>query len=69
MNISKLTDKEFSELIELLVKNYDSKLPRDVISALFAEVTDDPNHFALGLQERIDRGMTKIDKVIGTRKP
>ena len=67
MNISKLTDKEFSELITRLLHHYDSELPRDVISALFVEVTDDPDHLAFCLERRIDRGMTKIDKIVRTR--
>ncbi len=66
MNIDKLTDKEFSELIDALEYHYDDRLPRDVMSALFVKVTDDHDHFSLGLKKRIDRGMTKIDKIIGT---
>jgi len=67
MNISKLTDKEFSELIECLLHHYDKKLPRDVISALFVEIIDDPDHLALCLELRIDRGMTKIGKIVEPR--
>jgi hypothetical protein len=67
MNIDKLTDKEFSELIAALEYHYDGRLPRDVMSALFIEVTDDPDHLAFRLEKRIDRGMTKIDKINRTR--
>jgi hypothetical protein len=66
MNIDKLTDKEFSKLIAALKYHYDGRLPRDVMSALFVKVADDDDHFALGLKKRIDRGITKIDKIIGT---
>lgn len=67
MNIDKLAVKEFSELIERLSHHYKGKLPRDVISALFVSVTDDPHRLAFCLERRIARGKAKIDKIIETK--
>ena len=67
MNLENLSNKEFFEVIRRIEVVYNQRIPKDVTAALFIRIVSDPQRIAFGLERKIERGKSSLQKRLASK--